>query len=241
MNAGWSAWRRYFENNQKALPKVREALDPEDPRLRRALARSLAIFQLGEAGEGRIAHQVEKFAPATIDDDWRASIRHWVREEGRHGRVLGDAARALGGKSLSSNWTNELLIVGRRLLGLRLKLLVILCAEVIGITFYGAIASKLRGDLARALAFIAEEETFHLAFHAHFFHLETRSFLRRFLFRSTWWTVGSAAGLVVLLDHQRTLRLLGLSLFRVAAAFLRGLRDAERAVLMQPRWALVTP
>jgi len=229
MHDTWSSWRRYFEHNaERPLPAVTDGL-PDAPELRRALARSFAIFQLGEAGEGRIVREVVRFAPSTIDEDWRASIGHWVREEGRHGRLLGDAARALGGKPVRENWTHDLLVVGRRLLGLRLKLLVILTAEVVGISFYGMIAAALpRGGLRRALELICAEEVKHLHFHARFFRLETRSLARRALFLLAWWLVGTAAGLVVIVDHQRTLGLLGIGRATAARRFAALLAETAR-------------
>ena len=128
----WSSWRNYYETNRsRPAPEVCDAPEVSGEERRRALARSFAVFQLGEAGEGRIATEIDRTHLGTIDDDYRVSLKHWVREEGRHGRVLGTAVRALGGRPESKNWTNDLLVVGRRLLGIRLKLLVILTAEVV--------------------------------------------------------------------------------------------------------------
>lgn len=230
----WSSWKSYFETNgSRPLPKVSATGAPTDEEIRGSLARTFSVFQLGEAGEGRIAREVKSFESESIDEDWRSSLAMWVREEGRHGRVLGDCARALGGKPLYENWTNRLLIFGRRLLGLRLKLLVILCAEVIGITFYGLIARALSSsDIAAALTFISREEIHHLRFHARFFHLQTRSRWRRGLFLVAWWSVGTLAGLTVLVDHRKTLRLLEIPKAKVARAFVDLLLETSRAIAM---------
>lgn len=93
----WSDYLRHFEQNaRRPLPEVR--LEPFEPAKARALARSLARFQLGEAGEGRIAHQIDTAKLPAIDDDYRAALKLFVREEGRHGRVLGLMVNALGGR-----------------------------------------------------------------------------------------------------------------------------------------------
>jgi hypothetical protein len=92
------------------------------PELAASIARSLAKFQLGEAGEGRIAKEIDRARLPSIDADYRAALKLFVAEEGRHARLLGLAVRALGGSLLQKNWTEALFVRGRRLLGLRLKL-----------------------------------------------------------------------------------------------------------------------
>src|SRR3712207_9596320 len=78
--------------------------------------------------------------------------------------------RALGGKLLGRNWTERLFVRGRRLLGLRLKLMVLLVAEVVGGAFYGLLVSRLPpGPLRRGLEEICEDERHHLRFHGDFF------------------------------------------------------------------------
>lgn len=228
----WTNWHQFFQDRAGApTPPIDDHGLPEDAGLRRALARTFSVFQLGEAGEGRIATEVRHFQGRSVDDAWRRSIPLWVREEGRHGRILGDCARALGGKPVAENWTNSLLVFGRRLLGLRLKLLVILSAEVIGITFYGLIADALPPSRIRtALYAIVEEEEDHLAFHSRFFHLEAGSRTRRALFSLAWLAVGTAAGAVVLHDHRDTFKRLGVSRFEAAQKFSRLLRQTARAV-----------
>ena len=228
----WSEWKVYFEDNRTVPPPpVDDAGIPDDPALRRCLARTFSVFQLGEAGEGRIAKEVWRFSTPNIDDDWRVSLGHWVREEGRHGRILGDCARVLGGKPVAENWTNSLLVHGRRLLGIRLKLLVVLTAEVVGITFYGLLAAALpNSSISLALAFIAGEEVQHLAFHTRFFQAETRTPLRRAVFWAAWAVVGSAAGLVVLVDHKATFRKLGIDRRDAARRFASLLLETGRAV-----------
>lgn len=229
----WNQWRTYFENNRdRAVPDVNAEGLPADEALRRTLARSFAVFQLGEAGEGRIARQIHRTHLDGIDADYRVSLEHWVREEGKHGGILGRCVKQLGGKEVAENWTNDLLIHGRRLAGIRLKLLVILTAEVVGIVFYGLIARALPpGAIPRALAYIAEEERAHLRFHATFFQAQTSTPARRLLFRTGWWLVGLAACLVVISDHARTLRMLKIPLSQAAREFVKLLATVEKTVI----------
>ena len=57
----WSIWKQHFENNVlRPLPEMAVPVLPESQH--RALLQSLAKFQLGESGEGRIAHEIDRTA-----------------------------------------------------------------------------------------------------------------------------------------------------------------------------------
>jgi hypothetical protein len=210
------AWRVHFESNRlRPLPRV-EA--PPLPRAQHeALARSLASFQLGESGEGRIAHEIDTFRG--VDDDYRAALKLFVAEEGRHAAILARMVLALDGKLLQRSWTERLFVHGRRLFGVRFKLLVLLAAEVIGIGFYGLIARALPGgSMADALKQIFADEEAHLLFHCEFLSGQPR------VLHWVWWPLGTAAALAVLWDHHRTLRAFGVPLSAAARTLLGRVR-----------------
>jgi hypothetical protein len=140
----WTAWRAHFEDNaRRPLPAAADGAVPAG--WREALAGSLARFQLGEAGEGRVAKEIDRVVMHGVDADYRASLKLFVKEEGRHARILAGMVRGLGGSLLRQSWSERLFVRGRRLLGLRVKLLVLLVAEVVGLGFYTALARRL-GD-----------------------------------------------------------------------------------------------
>jgi hypothetical protein len=228
----WTVWKRHFEDNRdRPYPQVERAGEYLPPAWRPALIHSLARFQVGEAGEGRIAQQIYRVQLAGIDDTYREALGLFVKEEGRHGRILGELVRALGGRLLGATWTERLFVFGRRLVGVRLKLLVLLAAEVIGIAFYGLLAKRLPdGQLRSALEQICADEADHLRFHCDFFRTQTPGAGTRAFFQGVWWTVGSAAALVVLLDHRRTLRALSIPFSGAARALLQPLMLASRTV-----------
>lgn len=94
-------WRRPFEDNQRRpLPEVTLSADLA-PAHRRALAWSLARFQIDEAGEGRIAHDIWRARLPGIDDDYRVALGLFVKAEGGHARILAATVRALGGRLLA--------------------------------------------------------------------------------------------------------------------------------------------
>jgi rubrerythrin len=206
----FSSWRRHFERNSRR--PVPEVTPPSLPTLQtRALAWSLARFQIGEVGEGRIARDIWRVRIRGIDDDYRIALGLFVKEEGRHARILAGMVGALGGELFSRSWSQGLFRMARRMIGPRTKLMFFFAAEVIGIGFYGLLAAALPSSpLRAALEQIASDERAHLAFHRDFFQAAAPRGWRRAAFRIAWATVGSAAALTVLVEHRRTLSALGI-------------------------------
>ncbi len=231
----WKQWRSHFETQAlRPLPAApRDVL--EIPAAWRApLCASLARFQLGEGGEGRIAREIERASLPGIDDDYRAALKLFVREEGRHARILAGMVRSLGGALLKASWSERLFVAGRRLLGLRLKLLVLLAAEVIGLGFYALLARRLgTGSIAEQLEQIAADEGMHLEFHADFFRAQVGG-AGRWVFRAAWWSVAGLACLVLLVDHRRTLRVMEIPTGTAARRLLRLIALVDRRVLGAP-------
>ena len=219
----WKHWRCHFETQAlRPLPAApRDILLKVPEAWRGPLCASLARFQLGEGGEGRIAREIERATLPGIDDDYRAALKLFVREEGRHARILAGMVRALGGTLLRASWSERLFVAGRRLMGLRLKLLVLLAAEVIGLGFYALLARRLGAcSIGEQLNEISADEGMHLEFHADFFRAQV-----------------DGAGLacaVLLVDHRRTLRALEIPRMTAAGRLLRLIALVDRRVLGAP-------
>ena len=231
----WKHWRSHFETQAlRPLPSAPADILAIPEAWRAPLCASLARFQLGEGGEGRIAREIERATLPGIDDDYRAALKLFVREEGRHARILAGMVRALGGTLLRASWSERLFVGGRRMLGLRLKLLVLLVAEVIGLGFYALLARRLGAcSIGEQLREIAGDEGMHLEFHADFFRGQVGGG-SRWLFRAAWWSVGGLACVVLLIDHRRTLRALGIPSTTAADQLLRLLALVDRRVLGAP-------
>jgi hypothetical protein len=225
----WSRWRAHFERNAtRPLPCV-DAVAGLSGAQSAALASSLARFQLGETGEGRIVGAVARSRLPGIDDDYRRALALFVLEEGRHARILGELVRALGGRAVTTTWTETLFVRARRLAGIRCKLLAMFAAEVVGIGFYGALAERLPPGATRAaLAEIARDERAHLCFHRRFFALQAPRGGRRALFLAAWFVLAPAAALVVLWDHRRTLDALAIPRRAMAARLGALVREGAR-------------
>ena len=226
----WTRWRRHFEEHRsRPLPVTADPLETVPPAWRDPLVRSLALFQIGESGEGRIAHEIHRVVLDGIDDDYRVALGLFVREEGRHARILGDLVRAMGGRVLAESGAERAFRRARRIAGVRAKLVVLLIAEIIGVTFYGAIAARLPpGSLRSALGAICDDEAAHLAFHRDFFRTQVRSGAARVLFGAACAVGGAVAGLVVVFDHAPTLRALGIPRLAIATSVYALVQDTVR-------------
>jgi hypothetical protein len=207
----WSSWRLHFERQRcRALPP-RDIAPPLGQAQAAALAWSLARFQLGETGEGRVVAEVARACLDGVDDDYRRALALFVAEEGRHAFILATLVRALGGRLLQATWTARLFVRIRRLAGLRFKLLALFAAEIVGIGFYRVLAEALPYGAARsALEEIARDEQAHLRFHRQFFRITAPCGWRRALFLLAWHAMARAATTVALFDHRRTLRAIGI-------------------------------
>jgi hypothetical protein len=210
-SGSWSRWKAHFERNRlRPLPPTAEAIDLP-PDVGSALARSLARFQIGETGEGRIVGDVARIGMFGVDDDYRRAVALFIAEEGRHARILADLVHALGGELLEATWTARLFGRVRHLGGIRCKLLVMFAAEVVGAGFYRGLAAHLPpGPTRAALEEIAGDERAHLRFHRRFFALQAPGGWRRLVFLAAWVPLAHAASLMVLWDHRRTLSALGI-------------------------------
>ena len=227
----WQQWKQFFESRKdRGLP----ALDASEQYalLPPSLAKSLAIFQLGESGGGTIVEQSRHSPIKGIDRHYSDAIALFVEEEHRHAELLAICVRNLGGTLIHSNWTAKLFVYFRRLIGLRLKILVLLAAEVVGICYYHLLATRLpRTRLQTLLSEIVEDERAHLHFHCDFLRSQTTTATRRAIFVLVWRVTMHAAAVVVLIDHRHVLRDLRIDFRTVWKRWMKYSRVAEQLVL----------
>jgi hypothetical protein len=239
-NVNWGKWRTFFASrHERALPALE---DPQDYScVPGSVARSLAIFQLGESGGGTVIEQARMSRLPGAGPAYAGAMHLFVEEEHRHADLLAICVRNLGGTLIRRNWTAGLFVFGRRLLGLRLKVLVLLVAEVVGICYYHLVATRLPPSRVRSLlAQIVNEERSHLHFHCTFLCTETRSAWRRLLFKAGWRLIVLAAAAVTLIDHRAALRALGLPVDIVWRRWMAYSRTAEWLVTRETPGSGVT-
>jgi hypothetical protein len=198
---------------------------------REAVAAALARFQAGETGEGRIAHEIYRFDGAGVDDDYRRALVLFVREEGRHARILGELTRVLGGETLGATKSQAVFTGVRRLAGVRTKLLALLVAEVVGIGFYGMLAERLGdGSVKDALREICADEQAHLFFHSDFFRAQREDARGAWLFRLAWWPLVTGTCALLIFVERETLQALGVPKRELARRYSRLAREVAGLV-----------
>lgn len=229
----WQEWEAFFaQRSRRPLPALEQDRDYSD--LPDSLARSLAIFQLGESGGGSIVAQSFCNSLPGLNNHFGTSMAYFVEEEHRHANILAMCVRLLGGTLIRSNWTAHLFVFARRLIGLRLKVVVLLAAEVVGLCYYHLLAVRLPPSRLRdQLLEIVEDERSHLYFHCDFLRTQTRSRSLKIGFIVIWRTVMASAAIVVAIDHRDAIRDLGIGLRPVLARWRAYSRLAEVLVVSE--------
>ena len=212
----WKKWHQYFRKNaQSPLRESIDAVSLSEEKIK-AFQYSLSIFQLGEAGEGRIAKEIDSAIFFGINDTYRDCLKLFVKEEGKHGRILALMIKSLGGKLIQHNWTESLFSFGRRLMGIRLKLLVLLATEAVSVVFYKIFIKELPlSGMRAALIEICRDEEFHLRFHQDFFKVRIHTKLHQFSFKILWRCITLLAFCVVVIDHLNSLLILRVSIEQI--------------------------
>ncbi len=228
----WAQWKAFFAARRER-PGVR--LLPDEPGLSgipASVAHSLAIFQLGESGGGTVVGQARGSTLPSLGEDYAETLAMFVAEEHRHAELLACCVRALRGRLITRNWTARLFVFGRRLAGLRLKIMVLLAAEVVGICYYHVLAeglpdSALKGVLREIIA----DERAHLRFHCDFFRTQLRTAMHRRVFAALWRALMFAAAVVVLIDHRHALSDLRIPVAHVWRRWMVYSRTAENRIV----------
>jgi hypothetical protein len=234
--ANWTHWRTFFAGRRQRTGVRLLADEPQLAGIPESLARSLAIFQLGESGGGTVIEQARWSRLPSVDADYAEAVTLFVAEEHRHAELLACCVRALRGRLLEKNWAARLFVSGRRFMGLRLKVMVLLAAEVVGICYYQLLAGGLPdSEVKSVLRQIAADEKAHLRFHCDFLHAQMQTELHRRLFIIAWRALMLVAALVVLIDHRGALRDLGIPAGRAWKRWSLYSRTAEARVVAAQR------
>ncbi len=241
-------WTQYFLANRNRfveppLPAA-ESLLPET--MRRPLAQSLAIFQLGESGGGtRLLRYVRRVVNEEQLRGYEQAVQLFIEEEQYHARLLEKLVIHLGGACLERQWTNSVFRWLRNHFGVEFNIQILLIAELIAEAYFGALYRRCPDSRVRLCCRkILADEMRHLAFHAEFLRerLDARPAWWRHLWRAQFRLFNLATCAVVAWDHRACFIALGLDPMefarmssRAGARFLRRLARPHTLWLARSR------
>lgn len=212
-----SAWVDYFRANaatSRAVPWTNgaEVTDAE----RTAIGRSLQGWQLGETSEGRhLRAAAARYAERVGDADYPIAIELFIREEQRHGAMLGRFLDLAGIGRLKADWGDSLFRAARYCLtDMEVWTTPVVMVETLALVYYNAIrratASRVLQTICRQ---ILADEVPHIRFQC---ERLAQIFRRRSRFGYWFTLLAQRLGffgvmLLVWLGHRRALRTGGYS------------------------------
>jgi hypothetical protein len=210
-------WINHFETNTRLN---RELQLPETPcelpdQTREALARSIAIFQLGESGGGtRLRRYTRSIASLENLKGYQRAVDLFVAEEQSHAALLARTVTHLRGTLLKKQWTNSIFRWMRDLVNLEFNIQVLLTAELIAEVYFGLLSLRCSDPVVQTVAKkLLRDEMGHLAFQRDFLfeRLKTLTPATQRLWRWQFQVIHLATAVVVSWDHRDCLRSLNVT------------------------------
>ncbi|MBA0044841.1 ferritin-like domain-containing protein [Mycobacteroides sp. LB1] len=235
---GPAAWVAHFERNRRLNREIDAAINwradtalPSETAL--AVGRSLQRFEIGERGDGEVLLRKARAG----DPEYAKALELFVAEEQQHAHLLGRSLEHLGVPPLSTHWSNSVFVTARRMFTLRWEVMVLTVAEVIALSYYGALSQCGDPAVEAMSRRIVDDEHQHVAFQIDSLQ---RGFIRmpigmRMLVRGIWMILAAGTTAVVLLDHGGALRVCGWTRARFARAAGRDFRRVSRDALLSRR------
>jgi len=226
----WSNHFEYHALHPRCVPDgLSDVLKADE---RELIASSIATFQLGEHSEGRtLLRAAERFAAGRAPQLPRI-IELLIREEQRHAALLRAFMQDHRMPLKSTDWTDRIFRLIRRLAGLRLYVCVLICAELIGNVYYRALESVTDCERLQVLCrTIVSDELAHVGFESQLLFTRRAARLRAFT-RPVHRIFFASTAAVVWLTHRSVLRRAGHS----GRSFLRACL-AQYAFYLEPTGA----
>jgi hypothetical protein len=201
------------------------------------IARSLQAWQLGETSDGRhLRAAAVRYAERVHDPDYARAVDLFIREEQRHGEMLGRFLDLAGIGRVQANWGDLLFRAARYCISdMEVWTTPVVMVETLALIYYNAIRRATRSSVLRAICSrILADEVPHLRFQCERLAIIWR---RRSRLRICCTMLGHRLGFLFVMTlvwagHRRALRAGGYG-------WRRYWRVAWRR--MQASWALMDP
>ena len=160
-------WLNYFRRNAESLSPIPWEVGAElSTEGKKAIAKSIQAFQLGESSEGRhLQRSADVWAKQNGDSYYGEAIRMFIKEEQRHAADLGRFMDINGIDPIGKAWTDTLFRCVRRLAKLELSIMVLLTAEIVAQVYYVALRDSTNSTILRSICEqILRDEAEHVRF-----------------------------------------------------------------------------
>jgi hypothetical protein len=160
-------WLNHFEHHGQHPSCVPHGLsDHLRPDERRLIASSIATFQLGEQSEGRsLLRAAQRFAHTRRIPALVRITELFIREEQHHAALLRAFMLDHDIALKSTDWTDRVFRLVRRIAGLEPYLHILISAELIGIVYYRALEGATDCPRLRVLCrVLVSDELAHVGF-----------------------------------------------------------------------------
>lgn len=167
---------QYWINHCEANTRLNDTMKlPHEPcvlpeAIRAPIARSLAVFQLGESGGGtRLKRYAKVIAPLTQFTGYQRAIDLFVAEEQSHAALLGRLIEHLKQPPLQKQWTNSIFRWARNLVNLEFNIQILLTAELVAEVYFGLLYLRCADPAVKQVSHkLLRDEMKHLEFQRQF-------------------------------------------------------------------------
>ena len=163
--AEWTAYFRANLHRAWPLPWKRGAeVTPEELA---QIGRSLQAWQLGETSDGRhLRAAAARYAEQAGEPDYPAAVELFIREEQRHGAILGRFLDLAGPGRVQTDWGDTLFRAARYCLkNMEVWTTAVVMVETLALVYYNAIRRATGSTLLRTICGqILSDEVPHLRF-----------------------------------------------------------------------------
>jgi hypothetical protein len=212
---------QYWINHYEANTRLNDTMKlPAAPcvlpeAIRAPIARSLAVFQLGESGGGtRLKRYAKVIAPLEQFTGYQRAIDLFVAEEQSHAALLGRLIRHLKQPPLQKQWTNSIFRWARNLVNLEFNIQILLTAELVAEVYFGLLYLRCADPAVKQVSHkLLRDEMKHLEFQRQFLAERLQEFspaLRR-LWCLQFRLIHRFVAGVVSLDHRDCLQAIEVS------------------------------
>ncbi len=212
-------WTQHFKDNRNHMSHVPwELNEPISDSQHKAIAQSIAVFQLGENSEGNSFLRAGKaYAQRTGDFEYLAALELFIKEEQNHSATLGRFMEQQNIPTIKKEWTDSTFRFLRKIAGLNVCITVLITAEIIAAVYYRALGQSTNSKVLRAICGqILIDEAHHLQFQASTLAKERLSWhpLKRWAFVQLHRIVLAGTILVVWKEHRSVYRAGNFSFFQ---------------------------